>query len=156
LFDPIIFEFFAGMIAARIFSSAKPDLWYVPMIAAAVGVLLLLCDLDWHRAMLAVVIAPAVLSAVMAEERFRLWMPPQMLLVGAGSYAIYLVHNPLQSLVARLLQGWNSWPLTFVACTVSGVIVGLCYHLAYERPALRWLSISRQFWATKGRSFRAR
>lgn len=140
LFDPIIFEFFAGMIAARVFSSAKPQYWYAPLIAAVGGALVHLFVVDGHRATLTLVIAPLVLSAAMAEERFEFEIPSSLLLFGAASYAIYLVHNPLQSLIARLFRGADNWLLSFTACCVAGVAFGILYHLIYERPALRWLS----------------
>lgn len=93
-----------------------------------------------HRAVLALVIGPVVLAAAMAEKRFRFHIPSSMLLLGAASYAIYLIHNPIQSLVARALKGLDSWLLTFAACIVAGVVAGVCYNLIYERPALRMLS----------------
>lgn len=95
---------------------------------------------DPHRAVLGVALAPVVLGLAMAENRFRIKIPKIWMLIGAASYSIYLIHNPLQSLVARVLQGEGNWFLTFTACCVASVSAGIVYHLIYERPMLRFLS----------------
>lgn len=74
------------------------------------------------------------------ETHRRCTIPAPLVLLGAASYAIYLVHGPLQSLVARLLQGADHWGLTFAACCVASLAAGLAYHVGYERPVLRRLA----------------
>lgn len=63
------------------------------------------------------------------------------LLLGAGSYAIYLAHIPmliLLSWIGKHLFGAMPWLLflsvTCLLCTAGALI----YHLAWEAPALRW------------------
>ena len=77
------------------------------------------------------------LGLALAERTFEFRLPRPLLLLGAASYSIYLVHNPVQSLVARLLRGPDLWAVTFLACCLGGLLLGLAYHLLFERPALR-------------------
>lgn len=77
------------------------------------------------------------------ESQRGLHFPSSLALFGAASYAIYLVHNPLISLVARAMRPFDNWVLTFAACAIAGVIAGLAYHLAIEKPLLRHARLRR-------------
>ena len=69
-----------------------------------------------------------------------------LLSLGAASYAIYLVHNPVLSIAVRaaraILPGIGPWA-GLGAISVVALLVGLAYWRFYERPALkvvrRWL-----------------
>jgi len=63
-----------------------------------------------------------------------------LLFAGAASYSVYLVHNPVQSMLARLP------PFTepslgsagyFAGIAMGSLLAGLVYHQWYERPAIR-------------------
>ncbi len=60
--------------------------------------------------------------------------------LGTASYAVYLVHNPVQSLAVRVLK--KVWPAAtpvtamVLVCAIA-LAAGLVYWRAYERPALR-------------------
>lgn len=60
--------------------------------------------------------------------------------LGSASYAIYLVHNPLLSLIARGIReinpSMNPWLSLLVMSTIS-IAAGLAYWRFYERAALR-------------------
>ena len=144
LLDPLILEFVAGMAAAHYFGKLQLAHWYAPLILGGRGVLLFALLPDPHRAVLGVSIGPVVLGLALAEERFRIRTPKVLVLLGAASYAIYLIHNPLQSLVGRALQGADNWLLTFAVCCAASVTAGILYHLIYERPMLRLLSRKRR------------
>ncbi len=141
VFDPLILEFIAGMIAAYLFGRNLRLPWLVPsVIGLGFGVVFAFLP-EAHRAFLGVMaIGPAVLGLALLERQVGLRLPLIFGLLGASSYAIYLVHNPVQSMVGRLLQQVDSWALTFATCCLVGVIAGLIYHLSYERPALRYLA----------------
>lgn len=68
------------------------------------------------------------------------WRP--LVTLGAASYAVYLVHNPVLSLAARLLSavasGIGPWP-AFLSLAVVATAGGLAYWRWYERPALAWV-----------------
>lgn len=72
-----------------------------------------------------------------AAARRAVWRP--LVTLGAASYAVYLVHNPVLSLAARLLSavasGIGPW-LAFVTLSVVATAGGLAYWRWYEGPAL--------------------
>ena len=57
------------------------------------------------RVLIGLALAPIVLGCAMLETQKRLVFPKAFLFLGAASYSIYLVHNPIQSIVSRALQG---------------------------------------------------
>jgi peptidoglycan/LPS O-acetylase OafA/YrhL len=140
LFQPLILEFVAGMAMASIFLRASPSMWVFPLILGIVGIVIYYQLNDPHRVFFGMSLAPIVLGLALAEVRFGYRLPKPVILLGAASYAIYLIHNPLHSLVARALAGFDSWPITFGACVLGGVLVGTIYHLMLEKPVLRLLS----------------
>jgi peptidoglycan/LPS O-acetylase OafA/YrhL len=59
--------------------------------------------------------------------------------LGAASYAIYLVHNPLEAAAVRLVLMFDpgaSPGFVFIVISAMALIAGLAYHSWYERPAL--------------------
>jgi exopolysaccharide production protein ExoZ len=62
-----------------------------------------------------------------------------LLMGGAASYAIYLIHNPAQSIFIRLVSKDDAvTPLVaFGVVAVASICMGLIYHFWYERYALR-------------------
>ncbi len=79
---------------------------------------------------------------VRMEAQGRLTAPPWLMLLGNSSYAIYLVHNPLASLGARIVarfEALNAWPVSLALCAALGIGVGVLYHLLFEKTVLRRL-----------------
>jgi len=140
LLDPLILEFVAGMIAAHVFTRLSSRLWIWPLALGMVGTALFVALPDPNRVLFGVSLAPVVLALAMAERAMTLRVPRAFLFAGSASYAIYLVHNPVISIVARVLQGQDTWLLTFWACSLFGIGAGMIYHVGFERPALRWVS----------------
>ena len=67
--------------------------------------------------------------------------PRALLYLGAASYSVYLVHNPAQSVVARILLVFSdSWPplLSFWIISAVSLLAGLIYYGLYERHANLW------------------
>lgn len=60
-----------------------------------------------------------------------------LLLFGAASYAVYLVHNPVQSAVVRAVEGIDP-TFGFWVLVSAGAGAGVAYHLLYEQHALRY------------------
>lgn len=122
------------------FRKSSPQVWPLPLFLGVIGAMVYFVVGDLHRVFFGLALAPLVLGLAMAERQLAYRLPASVLLLGAASYAIYLVHNPAQSLIARLLRGVDSWGLTFAACTIIGALLGVSYHLLFEKPALRFLS----------------
>lgn len=77
------------------------------------------------------------------------WSPGRsVLLVGAASYSIYLVHNPLLSAAVRVLKRFLPGidPLAaFLLISVAALLAGLAYYYFYERHGLR---VARRIFAS--------
>jgi peptidoglycan/LPS O-acetylase OafA/YrhL len=80
--------------------------------------------------------ALAILPTVGLEERGRLVVPEWLVFLGAASYAIYLVHTPLLSIVGRVGSGYDPVLHLLRGATVS-VLVGCLYYWLVERRLLR-------------------
>ena len=89
-----------------------------------------------ERILFGLAMAFLVVGLVRAESSGRLRTPQLLSFLGAASYSIYLVHNPLCALAARL---FDSWLLAFVSALLVGTIGGVAYHLLIEVPLLRLL-----------------
>lgn len=87
-------------------------------------------------------LACLLLPAVRAEASGRIGIGPMLSLLGAASYAVYLVHYPLLSVVSRLTVGWNNFA-AFALMIAASIIIGVIYHKLFELPAIgmvrRWL-----------------
>ncbi|WP_336488492.1 acyltransferase family protein [Methylobacterium nigriterrae] len=151
LFAPINAEFVAGLLAALAYRAAPPR-WALPAIAIGTAGLLGFFALGVDpagpgRMGFGFAVAFLVVGAAWLERAGRLAVPGWLILLGNASYAIYLVHNPLASLAARIagrFEGLRSWPASLALCILLGVACGLIYHLSIERPALAVLKPRRR------------
>lgn len=60
------------------------------------------------------------------------------LMLGASSYAIYLIHNPSVSVIIRLADAWHmgAWA-SWLFAVITGTTAGIFYHLVLERRLLK-------------------
>ncbi|MDR6310407.1 acyltransferase family protein [Pacificitalea manganoxidans] len=137
---PITLEFIAGMAMAKVSRKIPNELWAAALTTGTLVCIMFFLTPDAHRVLFGIGLAPVVLGLALAEARFDLRVPTWALLLGAASYAIYLIHNPLQSLIARAGAPWDSWMITFLNCVFLSVIGGIIYHLFFEKPALKYFS----------------
>lgn len=138
--DPLILEFVAGMVAAHMFGKISTSRWWVPLLLGSLGVVAFIFLHTPHRVILGIALASVVLGLALLEQRHSLKISNLWALLGASSYAVYLIHNPLQSIIARLFETYDIWSLTFAACILISLAFGVCFHVFYERPVLRTLS----------------
>ena len=81
-----------------------------------------------------------LLGAVLLERQGRVVFPRQMVILGDASYSIYLTHNQLLSLMFKRfarLHGFTSWWLGMLLGVISCVVIGLLYHMFFEKPLIR-------------------
>jgi exopolysaccharide production protein ExoZ len=142
--NPILLEFAAG-IAVALLSRARvlPGRW------AAAGLIL---------AGLAGLAVPAMLGAFSELGRPFIWGIPAAMIVGGAlgaedhggvprlrplemlgdaSYALYLVHLPVQALVAHTL-GVTHDAVFIPAALTASIAAGLACHVWIERPLIAW------------------
>lgn len=137
LFSPINLEFIGGMIAALICRRANAARW--PMwiaVGAAIAVLVAVLNLDrvWFGAGAVLFVVGLVLW-----ESTGINVPKWPVFLGAASYSIYLVHDPVISAVIRLTTRFGAWQVGLVSCVAASVLAGILYHVAFERIALNWI-----------------
>jgi len=103
-----------------------------------------------NRVLIAAAFALLVFTATSPmAARYSVRRP--LITLGAASYAVYLLHNPVLSLAVRLvkvvLPGIGVWP-AFALIAVIGTSAGVVYWRWYERPMLRrvraWLMPKRK------------
>lgn len=74
------------------------------------------------------------------------WRP--LVALGAASYSVYLVHNPMLSLLARLVPSGMGAGMAYCLIATTALIAGISYWYFYERPMLtvvrRWIGRARQ------------
>ena len=81
-------------------------------------------------------VALLLLPVVRAEASERIRVGASALLLGNASYAIYLVHHPMISVIARAMQSFA--PLFTLAVLIAvPVAAGIAYHLMFELPLLK-------------------
>jgi exopolysaccharide production protein ExoZ len=149
LFDPINLLFFFGLAAFATFKSVRVPL---PILVAFLGIAGMAAGVasasDHSSKTVLIGLGAALIVLGLAEaERSR---PSPALKVfevlGGASYAIYLIHFPLLSLLAKifLYAGLYQWPLiSFVLMTIGVLAAGIAAHLFVERPLIDW---TRQRW----------
>jgi len=90
---------------------------------------------------LGLVFAGVLWGLVAIEPLVR--VPRWAVLLGAASYAVYLVHTPVNALAQRLAAHLPAASLAVGAGHLllvgSGVATGVALHLMFERPVTRWL-----------------
>lgn len=95
--------------------------------------------------------AVALLGFVELERQGRLHVPGWLRLMGDASYAIYLTHFTVLSLLAKIFIRFGAREqlpvmLSYILLPVLAVLIGIAVHLVIERPLLRKL---QQYHKTK-------
>ncbi len=84
-------------------------------------------------------------AASPASTRRKVWRP--IVVLGAASYAIYLIHNPALSLLVRLIPSGTDTGLAFALIAIGALVAGVVYWWLYERPMLLW--VRQRMWPHK-------
>ena len=142
LLGQINLEFGMGVLGAMAVSRK----WPVPSMAliGAVAVFVVAFVAFGADRSLSVLIGAAVACLLVpicwAERDGSLRVAETLVVLGNASYAIYLIHNPLISVVSRAVGGVSdSWWLAMAVSLGASIGCGLAYHFIYERPALKWV-----------------
>jgi exopolysaccharide production protein ExoZ len=137
LVAPINLEFGMGVAAAMWFRSRRaiPPAVLVLGLVVPFGLWLLLGSERSLSFLVGPSIAMAVAALTLRERAGGLRLPRVLVFLGDASYALYLIHNPLLSVVSRLPLG--SWLEMLIWGMAVSVAAGVLYHLLVERPLLR-------------------
>jgi exopolysaccharide production protein ExoZ len=129
-------EFFFGMAAAIAFRAGRAPPWLMVGAVPALAGWVLLGGIEAGGPRVLVGLAFAFLIAPLAqlESRGAIRAPTPLVRLGAVSYSLYLVHEPIVSVVARLLRGHTLAIL--VAAIAASLGGGFAYHYLVERKVL--------------------
>jgi exopolysaccharide production protein ExoZ len=135
-------EFLFGMAAAWALLHRKallpPNAMLVAAAAACAAAFFLLGGDRNLSVLFGLGLAFLVAALVRWEWSGALRIPAAAVRLGDASYAIYLVHLPLMSLVGRVVARHPpAWEAALALFFLLPVAAGLFYHLGYERPGLR-------------------
>lgn len=137
---PINVEFIAGIAAAALYLSSRA----VPAagawtLAAMFLVLFILAGGDRNESWIVGFAIASLLPWICRLEREGAFFVPRWLIFGGTvSYAIYLVHNPLLSVLSRLMAHTGlGWELALILSTVISFAAGALWYLLWERPVMR-------------------
>jgi exopolysaccharide production protein ExoZ len=148
-FDPIVLQFYFGMLVATTVWGARAPVTTRYLIAAAVlsvsGALLLLGPFqvpglpDAFRT--GVPATMIVLGVVWLEPYLKGRLPKTLLLLGDASYVIYLFHPLIAPLIPTVLRkmGIQNFSVSVLLSAVVAICGGALIHLYVERPLTRQL-----------------
>ena len=147
LLAPINLEFVAGMGAVLTVRRVPPSWWPAFFFAGLCGaVVFFWSGLEGAATSVwfGLSLAPLVVGLVLIERLGAIPTIRYGLILGNASYAIYLVHNPLASIAARMVMGFHHWQATLTLCVAAGALGGIAYHLMVEKPAITRFKVHPQ------------
>jgi peptidoglycan/LPS O-acetylase OafA/YrhL len=132
---PINLEFFFGIACAMLARRNWGPDWLVPVGLALIAIWLLTGADRSFSPVVGLAFALIILPIVRRERMGALRVPRWLTFLGAASYAIYLVHNPLISVAARF---YSSDPYGMLLCGSSaGLLGGILYYWFVERRIMK-------------------
>ncbi|NGM81187.1 acyltransferase [Paenibacillus sp. 7124] len=154
LFNPIIFEFLMGCLAAFILTKVR---FKHPLLIFSLGVVLLLTSV-WFlysnsqvldREGLSRVLLYGVpslfilLGMVSMDTQGKIKNLKILTYLGDASYSIYLVHTLVLSLTSKVFMRLSvyetlSLPVATTLCVLISVLAGFIFHSLFERPLLNF------------------
>ena len=143
-FNPIIIEFFGGMLLARVAATWRFP-WWACLAAFAVGLALLLAQSGgpFPRFIGAGLPALLVVSGLVFGERWLAGRIPIFLLnLGAASYALYLFHPLVAPVIPTVMKrvGLHDGWISIVGCVMISIIVSMMAFVVVERRMTRYLN----------------
>lgn len=140
--SPLLLEFLAGLLLARVRLPQRTDYGLVCLVLAAAGFVLATLVgeptgigrvLIWGLP--AALLVAGCITLESAASWPRNWLKP-LELIGDASYALYLSHGLTISLVQKLLAPGL---LASVVMVVSSLLVAIGVHFLFERPVIHLL-----------------
>jgi exopolysaccharide production protein ExoZ len=140
LLSPVNFEFVFGIACAILtFRPFRFDGWLYGLVAVAAFATWGFLGFGRELSPIAALgIAALIIPVVRLELAGRLHVPNWAVFLGAASYSLYLIHNPLISITTRIAARVPALSDVYVAMVfsvVASIVAGCLYHLLIEVPA---------------------
>lgn len=145
-------EFVGGLVCAWVWRKvdAGRAAGAVLLLAGVAGLAAVIgFDAFEQRCILTIPFSLILLGGCYLEKGGALKTPRPLRSLGDASFAIYLVHIPLISVVFRAVPAINArtagldptaqWAMTVFAAITASILVGVLYHRLYERPIIHRL-----------------
>lgn len=140
LLEPINLEFVAGMGVAYLTRRLQGNRYGLTMIFFGVASFTFISTLNVsNRIMYAIPFSALVLGGALLEIQKSIIVQSWLVLLGDASYSIYLVHNPLLSVISRVVGHVfiiSSWWFAILFGVISSVCIGILYHKVIEKPSI--------------------
>jgi exopolysaccharide production protein ExoZ len=144
IFSLINLEFVMGVLAAHALIS-RTRIPYLPFLAITpIAAFFALGIPREYSVLFGLGIAGLILWMARAEMAGRFTVHWAFVFLGAASYSIYLIHNPLLSITSRMVSGWT---LTLLFGVIASLLAGCAYYLIWEKRAQQ--IFRSQPWTTK-------
>lgn len=139
-FSFINIEFVFGMIACLILKIIKKNHIQLLLSVLFVVIVVLLFLFFQLKNDFRVIASLFFSSLIMFFVSFENYSPLTrfgfFVMLGDASYSIYLIHNPLISLISRMLNFFNffSWSIHIISMVFFSIFFGIIYHKFVEKP----------------------
>ena len=143
LLNPLNLWFYVGMILSLCpqFRLSRIAYW-AGFLVFAMALYVLVIN-GFSRIYIGLVFA-AMIILFTKVENLEVPAPRFLLYLGAASYSVYLVHNPAQSVIARILpmlsENWSP-VLAFWVITGASLVAGIIYFALYEKHAISFFKM---------------
>ncbi|MEO9464415.1 MULTISPECIES: acyltransferase family protein [Alphaproteobacteria] len=130
LFSLINLEFGFGVLAAHVLISGT-RMPYLPFFGTLLIAAFFVLGADREYSVLfGAGLAGFILWVAQVEIVKRFAVPRVFVFLGAASYSIYLIHNPLLSITSRVFSGWT---LSLIFGVVICLLAGCVYYQIWDR-----------------------
>lgn len=155
LLSPLNLWFYVGMAVFLCPQFCLSRIGYWAGFLVLAGALYVLVINGFSRIYIGLVFA-AMIVLFTKVENLEVPAPRFLLYLGAASYSVYLVHNPAQSVIARILpilsESWSP-VLAFWAIVGASLAAGIIYFALYEKHAIAWCkSKTTEFFRARAKS----
>jgi exopolysaccharide production protein ExoZ len=135
-------EFVMGIGSAILASRRWGPNWLWLLATVPFGIWIVLGAEKEHSILVGATFALLILPIVRLETAGRFSVPNWLVYLGGASYAIYLIHNPLLSVIARVGADLGTVPL-FILGVIASTAAGSAYYTVVEKRLARLPSVGR-------------
>ncbi len=151
LFSSINIEFVCGLLSAYIWRSVNTNsaMGLGLLFVGIIGTITMASqNIENYRYLYGIPFSLIVLGGAILEKDSNINFPKIFVLFGDASYSIYLIHNPLISVISRIMKIIDShgyWENMLVSNICASIFCGILYHKLCEQWMLNKLK-KTVFW----------